>query len=227
MQKWEIIEFKKFKRTFAGCDMLQKKIFLNDDSVKRVLSKCKCPKKTFFQQKANFSTQISRNERFRNATFTERKILEQYFFETMQCLKITSRNAKMLKNIFPKLKWTKIFFDNVTFRISFRNLFVSGKLRFEVLLWFWNSEILILWFWKHTFQNVYVSTFDGLVLFVLEEYCFEIVGCGSISINAFIFSGKIVCAVLSFLKLYIRDFIRSKNIFSKICVSLKTIVPLD
>ena len=35
----------------------------------------------------------------------------------------------------------------------------------------------------------------------------------NISINVFnIFSRKIVCAVLSFLKLHIRDFIRSKKI---------------
>ena len=61
---------------YAGC--YDKKIFLNNDSAKRLLSKFECPKKTFSQQKENFSTQISPNKRFRNVTFTKRKILDQY-----------------------------------------------------------------------------------------------------------------------------------------------------
>ena len=119
---------------------------------------------------------------------------------------------------------SKVFFDNVTFRIIW---FHNGKLRFEIALINYRTEILgklcfevslityrteILRFWKHTFQNVYVSTLYGFVVFVFEEYCFEIVDCGNISINVFIFSGKIVCVALLFLKLYIRDFIRSKKI---------------
>ena len=64
-----------------------------------------------------------------------------------------------------------------------------------------------------TYREVYVSTFDGSVLFVLEKYCFENGGYDNILIN-FFFSRTIVCAVLSYLKMYIWDFIRSKKIRS-------------
>ena len=90
-------------------------------------------------------------------------------------------------------EYRKVFFENVTFRtISF--------------------EIFSFQFWKHTFQELYISTFDGPVLFALEKYCFEIVSYDNISINVFIFSRQIICILLSFLKFYIRDFIRLKKI---------------
>ena len=53
MQKWEIIEIKKFKRTVSRSDMLRNETFLNHDSAKRLLSKCKCPKWKVSRHKVN------------------------------------------------------------------------------------------------------------------------------------------------------------------------------
>ena len=57
--------------------------------------------------------------------------------------------------------------------------------------------------------------------FRFGKFFVRIVGCNNISISTvFIFSRKIVCAVLSFLKLYIRDIIRSKKVcFGDIAIS--------
>ena len=106
-----------------------------------------------------------------------------------------------------KVKYFSIMlrFEKHHFEIfSCREKFVSRFYRFAI----YRSE---MWFWKYTFREVYISTFDGPVIVVLEKYCFETVGYDNILINVFIVLRKIVCAVWSFVKSYIRDFIRLKN----------------
>ena len=53
MQKLEIIEIKNSKTNFSRSDMLRNETFLNHDSAKRLLPKCKFPKKKVSQQKEN------------------------------------------------------------------------------------------------------------------------------------------------------------------------------
>ena len=89
--------------------------------------------------------------------------------------------------------------------------FRFGSTSFQNFIDFISYSFEMSWFWKHTFREVYVLTFDVLVLFVLEKYCFEIVGYDNILTNVFIFSRKIDCSVMPFLKWYIWDFIRLKK----------------
>ena len=93
---------------------------------------------------------------------------------------------------------------------------------------------------KHDFENIHFVkvTFRNFTVRYFSSWrniFFEIVGYDNISIKVFMFSRKNVCAVLSFLKMYIRDFIRAKknsfrwycniaNIFSAMITTLSSLI---